>query len=783
MGIKWMIKKSVAKDLIKSVGAGNGKLEALKNEVIAILKKKENGELKKAMDFFDEVESKYTHLEKSLDGEWIEKAGLGVGTVKIWRGKKYKKVSANPSRWVRVFDKHDRGAASSMGKYIAQVKKCSSVEELYQFCMKQRSLFQDDNGVDLPIMDKLRAAIDEQKGKIEGNQIDSIYDKLQKRIKQLRNKGKSDEEIDNDKIIKQTKEDMKHVGEVKKPAEKKDIEGKSNQAENKRDKRIGGVALWDGKLKAAIKTGDADKIKSVMADIEKEYNSVKGNLKGDELDFAETEYKFRKRDADAALKNSKVLSNGKTVDEVREKYGIKVDKEESEKYVTEYKEDILKHTNHDFYSVEDAIKSLYEHKRFVDNGLYVDINGGIGNETEHKKLVIESQLKATDEIINGLKNGDKELLKKFLKESAFEEYQNRSDAMKGNKNAYKGGFEDTPIAKAVEKYASDKQIKSTVNKVSSDDFASTDPTRMPMNGTFHEDGYKIATDGRILSMIKSDYPADDEGKIKGTPKAIKEKDKHIKKLNETLRERENILDQEAKVGMGTNRYKLAQERVDEIKNEIANAEKSKESGIIDAKFPNYKKVIPSLGNTSDLETATGFEDFNKILKVAKVATAYKKNTKSNGVAVKVGDYKFNPDQLINAIAMAEKHGLKTVNFRTNSFNPALSPIEFSGDNGYIVIMPTNEDSYVFDSFTGNATSKYATEYTKDEELEKFLSGDKKSDVKKALFDLISMIDDSEEELESNFEDESYSDYDASQPELFNSTSYKVAEALDSVLDF
>lgn len=140
-------------------------LEQLKKEVIEILKRKEkqeNKDIQKAIESFEKEEKNHSYLEKSITGEWIEKAGYAVGQMRIWRGKKYKKVSTSPSRWVRVYDSHSRGAAISIGKYIAQVNKCKTVEELYQFCMKEKALFKDANGVDLPILDKLKKEIDKK---------------------------------------------------------------------------------------------------------------------------------------------------------------------------------------------------------------------------------------------------------------------------------------------------------------------------------------------------------------------------------------------------------------------------------------------------------------------------------------------------------------------------------------------------------------------------------------------------------------------------------------------
>lgn len=44
-------------------------------------------------------------------------------------------------------------------------------------------------------------------------------------------------------------------------------------------------------------------------------------------------------------------------------------------------------------------------------------------------------------------------------------------------------------------------------------FASQDLHRLFMNGVYHDKGFKIATDGRILAMIKDSYPEAMEGKI------------------------------------------------------------------------------------------------------------------------------------------------------------------------------------------------------------------------------------------------------------------------------
>lgn len=173
--LKFYVRKS-------SVEAGDSsydkeKLAKLKAKVIAILKDKDSEDLKKAIEYFTRDEARYSHLDKSLNGQWIEKAGYGVGTVRIWKGKKYKKVSTNPTRWIRVFDKVDRGAKSSMTRLIHKVQMCTTAEELYNFCLSNHALFQDENGVDLPIMDSLRVAVDEHKGKIERGEVNKPAEK------------------------------------------------------------------------------------------------------------------------------------------------------------------------------------------------------------------------------------------------------------------------------------------------------------------------------------------------------------------------------------------------------------------------------------------------------------------------------------------------------------------------------------------------------------------------------------------------------------------------------
>lgn len=160
---RFMIKASEYKNVCKAVN--DRKLAELKKEIIEILKKQDEKEVKKAIDYFNSQELHYTHLEKSfITGKWIEKAGYGIGTVRIWKGKKYKKIA--PGKWARVFEKEGRGTNIAIGKLIARVQKIDNVEDLMAFVMQNKQRFVDENGVDLPVLDKLRAAVDERNGNV-----------------------------------------------------------------------------------------------------------------------------------------------------------------------------------------------------------------------------------------------------------------------------------------------------------------------------------------------------------------------------------------------------------------------------------------------------------------------------------------------------------------------------------------------------------------------------------------------------------------------------------------
>ena len=218
--MRFLIKKSVAKEILKSLG--KNKLEELKQEVIEILKKQDEKEYKKALSHFENEEKNMSYLEKSISGEWVEKAGYGIGTVRVWQGKKYKKIA--PGKWARMYEKEGRGTNIAVGHLIAKVKKIDDIEELMNFVMQNKQRFQDENEMDLPILDKIRAAVDEQNEKLSSGTVESKgkFENIEKREYEYYKHNLSEKD-DLETILKDIKEEREYYNKHKdvKGAEKR----------------------------------------------------------------------------------------------------------------------------------------------------------------------------------------------------------------------------------------------------------------------------------------------------------------------------------------------------------------------------------------------------------------------------------------------------------------------------------------------------------------------------------------------------------------------------------
>lgn len=412
--VKFVIKASEFKNVCKAVN--DRKLAELKKEIIEILKKQEEREVKKAVEFFEAQEAHYTHLEKStLSGKWVEKAGYGIGTVRVWKGRKYKKIA--PGKWARVYEKEGRGANVAVGRLIAQVNKIDNVEDLMNFAMMHKQRFVDENGMDLPILDKLRAAIDAKNGTVESKGTSKPADKV----------SKIDQAVSDLQTLDWSESDGSDVKDIVNRYFKTDKE----------------------KAKFADYVKNESKFNQFQKDMLAEAVS------GEKKDTFEDEMNRLNDAQEAAWEGFESGSEIKATPENSKKFYDKVKKfvdENNIKLTKKHHDEIAENNGHSFnealalagaYGEEEKKKALEWNK-----------------ETNKKYKGAALDLSQIDEF----KETETE-----EKESETEKYQNRSDAMKGNKNAYKGKAEEVANKKLLSKDDMLKKPIKTIQKYANAD--------------------------------------------------------------------------------------------------------------------------------------------------------------------------------------------------------------------------------------------------------------------------------------------------------------------------
>ena len=288
-----------AETLAKSINSENGN-EIVFEEYFDI--QKSEGETpkdpkfeyfkKKILDHLAELEKKENHsIAKAIDiDEWIQKANFPVGTVRTWNGQKFKKIT--PKKWARVYETESKGAKLAVAALRRKAAACRNSEELLQLCLENMERFRDNNGHPLPFMQEFSEYVSglndaHEKGAAKGKKIDEIWNKQQARIKELRKKGLTDEQIDNDEVIKQTKKDMH--GLDKEPA-------KTEPKENGLEKKQG----YTSKLRENLKNN----LKGSLGVHTNKKTGIEANLSGDSIN---------KMGSEKAIEKSKV--NGFSVDE------------------------------------------------------------------------------------------------------------------------------------------------------------------------------------------------------------------------------------------------------------------------------------------------------------------------------------------------------------------------------------------------------------------------------------------------------------------------------------
>lgn len=148
-------------ELNKSINTIN-KLDYFKKELNKILDAQENKDDKISKS----IESADYEMQKTMfQYIGIQKArGYGVGTIREWKGQKYRKIA--PGKWRRIYTTNSRGAMQSVRIIKSKIMAAKTVDELLQLVMENINRFQDENGKLLPIVEELKKEVNASKNKI-----------------------------------------------------------------------------------------------------------------------------------------------------------------------------------------------------------------------------------------------------------------------------------------------------------------------------------------------------------------------------------------------------------------------------------------------------------------------------------------------------------------------------------------------------------------------------------------------------------------------------------------
>ena len=798
---RFMVKASEFKNVCKAVN--DRKLAELKKEIIEILKKQDEKDVKKAIDYFNSQEKHYTHLEKSLiSGKWIQKAGYGVGTVRIWKGKKYKKIA--PGKWARVFDKEGRGTNIAIGKLIARVQKIDNVEDLMAFVMQNKQRFVDENGIDLPVLDKLRAAVDaKNNGDMESKTTSKPAEKKTDDSKVYEGKLATQKEVDEATAISNkyevSRNEMlkKPITTIQKYANSKveDFEGGIDKfIEYMAEGRSEGVSM-DEVGKEFAKLINHNVARKIWDDYES--GALVLNEKGILKPKEESEAEKTKDRSDAMKGNNNAYKGGSKEDLQNELMNLSKQKSEILEEIKKTNGDLAK-INQDKYndeargnSTEDYDKQIEELKKKIDDlqDEHADIEKR-GNDIvqeldkleKEEKKVIENNPKSIEgmEFVNKNKMhvlanflanhdnvnmatavirlqaayeklGEENFLAHFPKD-VVERYRKEAGKEEPKKKSF------TPISKDKMKSMSDDELKDYEAKLEKDLLATnrTDPDYVEKynhwrevhgenNDRFHQ---AIEDEARAEKQAEADAKSAKEKEINEKYNGYFENRKGLDKARDlkTLEKKYNF---DGKV-MSSKEF---------VEQAMDNGVEIKEREVNKLDYPSRTRWNRMTGYEQD--------EYEKRIKAAGKKTVYS-----------INGFEFPKTVVDYAKFYKEKGKSKSGNEKPSKSETAIKnkATSLAGAFGY---------SKTYAAKMGSPFNLELAEQTVDEELD-WDEGSKKAlkeelkriysekKVQKSLFDDFVMdmfIDEDEEEIEDAIKtDESlFNDYSAEQPELFNST--------------
>ena len=721
---RFLVKASEFKNVCKAVN--DRKLADLKKEIIEILKKQDENEVKKAVDYFNSQELHYTHLEKSLvSGKWIEKAGYGIGTVRIWKGKKYKKIA--PGKWARVFEKEGRGTNIAIGKLIAKVQKIDNVEDLMAFVMANKQRFVDENGVDLPVLDKLRAAVDARNGNV-GSKEKTVEDKI-KENPDYPFKPKTDKERAERAAFEKDRDDfierMDKIRQEKKTENKvssKITEGDYvNIKEEWRDKNEKNYTYY-------VKEVYEDQGKALITAVNgKTAIPVSETVGLDMIEHSPNADSFKEREKVADEEESKTYW-------IQDNRGNRLTNEDAKARIKANLEKIDSLAENDEARKDMKIRDLKNENEHLTERLNPEDRKEIESEAEKPSKKEEKQYKETKKMLEDkIAEFDKQLKmfdnnpnantqrlskdvekqkKNYVKmlenlEGEYEKKQNRSDAMKG----YKNGLDKDLIRNAngsSNMYepgdAIEREFKGGLKAIDMWNLSEEDKEKAKQK-LFELSTEELKAQSGAISVTAA-----------GPARTVKGADKKFEKVQKIRGEKQALLN--------------------ELREKSRKADNQEET----------KKVVSS--------AADAIKE-NKLSFISEGKLYYRGNTKSNSWTVIDKIPELKDDDSIET----KKNQLKELNAKSKNLgfaDPEKAKVLEDINRLKNEIAYMNTDNYKLS----------------------------KEGVEKSLFDdfVIDMFidDEIEDEEELKAGETEYNDYSAEQPEDFNSTAMKVREAMDRV---
>lgn len=181
-------------------------LNYFKKKIMAILEKQTDdapAEINKSLNQMDFI---YSQMNPSTFSEIEKSRGYGIGTVREWKGRKYKKIA--PNKWRLVYESNSRGAKQSIAYLKKAVMNAKSTDELLQIVMENVNRFQDANGKTLDIVSELQEAVRSAKTALNGKKEPAASKPAETKKETPKTEEKQEEVIEVGDVSKMSDEEL-----------------------------------------------------------------------------------------------------------------------------------------------------------------------------------------------------------------------------------------------------------------------------------------------------------------------------------------------------------------------------------------------------------------------------------------------------------------------------------------------------------------------------------------------------------------------------------------------